>query len=81
MTTKIQASGETDFDRLTFDSYARLDVPFPAVSGVSVPNNNISVPMGPNALVIANQRGAYHLSSLLSLFYLFNFVLFYFIFI
>ena len=73
MQDEVEASGETDFDKILFNLNSSLSVPFPSVSGVSVPNNTITVPMGcvfyipgvmtqiisPNALVIANQKGKY----------------------
>ena len=72
MQDEVEASGETDFDKILFNYPANLSAPFPSVSDISVPNNTISVPMGcvsntlgtiqiqsPNALVIANQKGKY----------------------
>ena len=72
MQDEVEASGESDFDQILFKLFSNLSVPFPSVSGVSVPNNTITVPMGsvfdlfgtvqiysPNALMIANQKGKY----------------------
>ena len=46
MEDENQASGETDFDSLSCSTQVFLEVPFPKVSGISVPSNQISLPMG-----------------------------------
>jgi len=44
--TILEGQGDNGLDQLVLDPNTRMEVPFPSVSGVSVPSNKLILPMG-----------------------------------